>query len=173
MDADSIPTHGRNWSTDIILVIALLIMLKVTKWYYTRVMNEKHKTAVLAAGAKRKQERDQEVQHVLDEYEAQFPSQERRRLIVVKYNSLKALRKGLDKKELTSKELVLTYVYKAATKGLELNALADVMFKTAIEEAEKCDEELRRGTKRGFLHGIPVSFKEQFIIANTVCTLGT
>ena len=78
----------------------------------------------------------------------------------------------MDEGELSSQELVLTYVHRAATEGMKLNALADIMFEDAIKQAEIMDSELKGGKVRGFLHGIPVSFKDQIIVKNSVCTLG-
>ena len=64
--------------------------------------------------------------------------------------------------------MVATYIYQAATKGMNLNALADIMFIDAIEEAKICDLELRQGKTRGILHGIPISIKDMLKHKGTI-----
>ena len=123
-------------------------------------------------GEKLRKRRDDKVSKVLEKYKDKWPNKEKMDIIIKKYRTLTSLRKAMDSGELTSTELVLTYVYRAATEGMELNALADVMFEEAIQEATEWDKLLKEGKTKGFLHGIPVSFKEQIIIKNTVCTLG-
>ena len=49
-----------------------------------------------------------------------------------------------------------------------MNACADTMF----DQAMNSDIHLQNGEHRGFLHGIPVSFKDQIIIKDTLSTLG-
>jgi len=153
-------------------VISLYFMIKIAFWYYRRVKGIQRKTVVEQMGVRRKKTRDAEVKRILGEYDSEFPSFKLMDTIVTKYNTLRKLRDALDSKAITSKELVLTYVYRAATIGMKLNALADVMFKNAIKMAEECDKELEKGQSRGFLHGIPISLKEQILVKDTVCTLG-
>jgi Asp-tRNA(Asn)/Glu-tRNA(Gln) amidotransferase A subunit family amidase len=57
--------------------------------------------------------------------------------MILKYTSLKQLRKALDMKIISSEELVLTYIHQSATIGMEHNALADIMFSSAIKQAKK------------------------------------
>jgi len=47
------------------------------------------------------------------------------------------------------------------------------MFTTALEEAKQLDEEYRAtGQLRGPLHGVPISFKDQFEIAGKDASIG-
>ena len=55
---------------------------------------------------------------------------------------------------------------------MELNALNDVMFQEALQEARIRDIELSKGGKRGILHGIPVSIKEMYKSFGTSSNLG-
>jgi Asp-tRNA(Asn)/Glu-tRNA(Gln) amidotransferase A subunit family amidase len=48
-----------------------------------------------------------------------------------------------------------------------------VMFTTALEEAKQLDEEYKAsGRLRGPLHGVPISFKDQFEIAGKDASIG-
>ena len=47
------------------------------------------------------------------------------------------------------------------------------MFTTALEEAKQLDEEYKAtGKLRGPLHGVPISFKDQFEIAGKDASIG-
>ena len=47
------------------------------------------------------------------------------------------------------------------------------MFKTALEEAKQLDEDYEStGQLRGPLHGVPISFKDQFEIAGKDASIG-
>ena len=46
------------------------------------------------------------------------------------------------------------------------------MFEDAISLAKIMDLEMRGGIKRGILHGIPISLKDQFKVKNTISTSG-
>jgi Asp-tRNA(Asn)/Glu-tRNA(Gln) amidotransferase A subunit family amidase len=47
------------------------------------------------------------------------------------------------------------------------------MFSTALEEANQLDEEYRAtGQIRGPLHGVPISFKDQFEIVSKDASIG-
>lgn len=93
-----------------------------------------------------------------------FPEESRRDKIL-SYKSLAELRVALDSKEISSEELTLTYIYQAATKGMDMEALGDINFEYALNEARICDQETEQGKSRGPLHGIPIS-KSSFIAFN-------
>lgn len=65
-----------------------------------------------------------------------------------------------------------TYIYQSITEGVKVNALADVMFEEAIDEARERDKDLREGIVRGVLHGIPVSVKDMIKSKGTSATCG-
>jgi hypothetical protein len=109
------------------------------------------------------------LQTFLDTHE--FPKESRRNHIL-SYGSIPELRRALDDQEISSEELVLTYIYMAATKGLQFEAIADINFDYALKEAVKCDDELKYGNLRGYLHGIPISVKDSCILEKTLTTNG-
>ena len=124
--------------------------------------------SLVEKGKKCLNKRNAKVADFMEEYKTKFPSANKMKDITTNYPTLSSLRSGLDSKKFSCKELVLTYIHETATKGMALNACADIMFKEAVKEAEDCDQELKRGKTRGFLHGIPISFKDQVLIKNTL-----
>ena len=150
------------------LLLVSYLLYKLVQWLYNRALADHGKAEMILKGQKCKANRDAKIDYVLKKYADDFPSKERQEFIVNEYDTLAKLRNALDTKQLTSKELVLTYVYRAATIGVELNACADVMF----EEALKCDRDSDMDQPKGILHGIPVSFKDQIISKNTLSMLG-
>lgn len=81
----------------------------------------------------------------------------------------------LNKREITSRQIVLTYSERAGTIGKDLGLIAETLFDEAIEAADKCDK-VRASTKDFSklppLFGIPISIKEEFRIKGLDCTFG-
>jgi amidase len=73
--------------------------------------------------------------------------------------SIVDMRKALDEKRVTSKELVQQYLLRIATYEDRLNATLAVNPK-ALQLAEERDRERAAGTIRGPLHGIPIALKD-------------
>ena len=88
-----------------------------------------------------------------------FPSETVREKVLV-CKDISDLRAHLDDKAFTSVELVGTYIFQAATKGMELCALADIDFENAIKQAKEMDRLSEAGISKGFFHGIPFSVKD-------------
>lgn len=80
---------------------------------------------------------------------------------------LKEIREALDQRKITSEELTMTYIYQAATKGLEMEAIADINFEWAKAQAIKWDNDFYQGISKGPLHGIPISIKDTVNLAGT------
>jgi aspartyl-tRNA(Asn)/glutamyl-tRNA(Gln) amidotransferase subunit A len=85
---------------------------------------------------------------------------------------LHAIAARLDRKELSSEELVRALI--ARTEALEprLNSYITFLPERALEEARKRDAERARGEVRGPLHGIPISLKDVFDTAGIPTTAG-
>src|SRR5688500_4044802 len=73
--------------------------------------------------------------------------------------SIVDMRKALDEKRVTSKELVQQYLLRIATYEDRLNATLAVN-PQAWQLAEELDRERAAGTIRGPLHGIPIALKD-------------
>ncbi|KAF8630529.1 hypothetical protein AX15_002855 [Amanita polypyramis BW_CC] len=79
----------------------------------------------------------------------------------------------IQKGEWTASEVLEAYISRAALAQETTNCLTEVMFEWARRQAKALDEEFAvTGKLRGPLHGVPVSFKEQYNIADVDTSLG-
>lgn len=84
-----------------------------------------------------------------------------------------ALAEKLRKKEITSVEIVTTYMNHIKKVNPHINALIEERFDEALQEAEQFDLEKTSGPKRkGRLAGVPISVKEAINVANMKTTGG-
>ncbi len=72
----------------------------------------------------------------------------------------------LEKKEISSRELTLAYLDRIEGEGRMLNAVLTTCAERALWQAERADERMLRGQRRGVLDGIP------FIAKDNISTLG-
>ena len=75
-------------------------------------------------------------------------------------------------KRVSSEYVVRAYVARAIAIGEALGTNAEEQFTEAVAEAALCDAELARGKRRGPLHGLPISVKDQFDMAGCDSTCG-
>ena len=83
-----------------------------------------------------------------------------------------AVRQGLLDGRFTSVDLVNFYGARTQRLGRDLCLTAEELFAPAMELAEKCDAERQASKDLPYLHGIPVSIKEQFVMEGTTTTIG-
>ncbi|CAG9316893.1 unnamed protein product [Blepharisma stoltei] len=81
----------------------------------------------------------------------------------VLFDSLFELRVALDKYEISSEELLITYFHRLK-KALKHNCISDLSLEQALLQAKILDRELKYETKRGIFHGIPISVKENISV---------
>ncbi|KII87208.1 hypothetical protein PLICRDRAFT_113002 [Plicaturopsis crispa FD-325 SS-3] len=75
--------------------------------------------------------------------------------------------------EWTSSQVVAAYCARAAYAQATTNCVTEVLFEQALREAALLDKEYAAtGKLRGPLHGVPVSFKDQFNLAGFDSTIG-
>jgi fatty acid amide hydrolase len=78
----------------------------------------------------------------------------------------------LERREISSRELVSAHLDRIAKLDGKLRAFTTVFRERALKDAERADDERRNGRARGPLHGVPVSVKECFDIDGEATTLG-
>jgi fatty acid amide hydrolase len=92
----------------------------------------------------------------------------------------------LNKREVSSEQLVAIYGQRAATVGRELCIITEDNFKFALEKARECDRERSQSGRRNFtigeewnasthlpvLFGVPISIKDNIEMESTVATVG-
>ena len=82
------------------------------------------------------------------------------------------LAKKIKSKEVSSKELTQMYIDRIDKLDGEVNSVIIKMFDRAIQDAEKADEALSKGEDLGPLHGLPMTIKESYAIADQKTTWG-
>ncbi|HSG16899.1 MAG TPA: amidase family protein, partial [Anaerolineae bacterium] len=74
--------------------------------------------------------------------------------------------------QLSAQEVTEAHINRIQAVNGKLNAVVIPLFDQARGEAAAADEMRQRGEQLGPLHGVPVTIKEQYRVANTQTTLG-
>ena len=88
------------------------------------------------------------------------------------FQSATDLAKGIQKKAYSSLELTELYIDRIEQHDGEINAVVVRIFDRALDDARNADAALARGKTLGPLHGVPMTIKESYVIANTPTTWG-
>ncbi len=72
----------------------------------------------------------------------------------------------------TAKEVVQAHIDRIEEVDGRLNAVVVRRFEAAMAEADEADRAQERGDALGPLHGVPVTIKEQYLVADTPTTFG-
>ena len=83
------------------------------------------------------------------------------------------LAKRIRNREISSTEVVERFLARIAAHNSQINAIVQVFDSAARTRAKEADEALARGEIWGALHGVPVTIKEPFLLANTASTLNS
>ena len=75
-------------------------------------------------------------------------------------------------KKVSSEELTERYIRRIEKYDNEINAVIVRTFDDALERAKEADSALARGEQLGPLHGVPMTIKESYVMANTPSTWG-
>ncbi|HCW52410.1 MAG TPA: Asp-tRNA(Asn)/Glu-tRNA(Gln) amidotransferase GatCAB subunit A [Clostridium sp.] len=81
--------------------------------------------------------------------------------------SIKEMVLKIKSQEITSEELVHSYIDQIKEREKDVNAFLTLMCDEAIEKAKEIDEKIKNGEKTGKLAGIPIAIKDN------ICTEGT
>ncbi len=79
---------------------------------------------------------------------------------------------GLKSGELSAVEVVDAHIARIQRTDAALNAVVVRRFKEARSEAVEADAARAAGRPLGPLHGVPITIKEQFLLAGTATTFG-
>lgn len=79
---------------------------------------------------------------------------------------------AIQNKQITSKEVVSTYIAHILKTNPNINAMVEDRFEAALYEANELDQMLARGEVIGPLHGVPISVKESLHVAEMKTTGG-
>jgi amidase len=79
---------------------------------------------------------------------------------------------SIREKEISSVEVTQAYIDRIEAYDGDINAVVVRRFDKALEEARQADAALAKGTPTGTLHGVPMTIKESYVIADTPATWG-
>jgi aspartyl-tRNA(Asn)/glutamyl-tRNA(Gln) amidotransferase subunit A len=89
------------------------------------------------------------------------------------YRSATALAEAIAKKEVSSEEVVRAHLARIDAVNPRINAVIGRLDEDALADARRADAELARGSRRGPLHGVPVTLKESLAMAGRVTSCGS
>lgn len=75
-------------------------------------------------------------------------------------------------KKYSSEDITQAYIDRIERYDNEINAVVVRRFEQALEEARQADEALAAGKAQGPLHGVPMTIKESYVMADTASTWG-
>ena len=90
----------------------------------------------------------------------------------VLYESVSALAKKIEAKQISPVELTQSYLERSQKLGPKLNAYARLTPELALEQAQAAEKEIHRGHYRGPLHGIPYAAKDLLAVKGIPTTWG-
>ncbi len=76
-------------------------------------------------------------------------------------------------REVSSAEVTEAFLARIAAHNSKINAIVQLFEADARSRAKEADKALAHGQNWGPLHGVPVTVKEQFLMANTPSTLNS
>ncbi len=86
--------------------------------------------------------------------------------------SASELARGIRDRRFSSSEVVEAHILRLEAVDPQLNAVAVPLYAQARRDAAAADAALRSGAVSGPLHGVPMTIKEQFLMAGTATTFG-
>ena len=88
------------------------------------------------------------------------------------YESALSLAGKIKRKEISSRELTELYIQRIKHYDNEINAVVVRTFDAALAAADHADHALAKGEDLGPLHGLPMTIKESYVLADTPATWG-
>jgi len=91
---------------------------------------------------------------------------------MVAYESALTLAAKIKAKEISSRELTELYINRIEHYDEQINAVVVRTFDAALVAADAADQALAEGRDLGPLHGVPMTIKESYVLADTPATWG-
>ncbi|MFZ9129027.1 MAG: amidase family protein, partial [Pseudomonadales bacterium] len=91
---------------------------------------------------------------------------------MVAYESALTLAGKIKAKALSSRELTELYIQRIEQYDEQINAVVVRTFDAALAAADAADQALAQGRDLGPLHGVPMTIKESYVLADTPATWG-
>ncbi len=88
------------------------------------------------------------------------------------FDSAVRLAEQVRSKEISSSELTRAYIERIEKYDGDINAVVVRTFEDALAEADRADVAVSRGDQLGPLHGVPMTIKESYVMADTASTWG-
>ncbi len=89
------------------------------------------------------------------------------------FQSATELVRAIREKQISSAELLATYIERVERLNPSINAIVETGFETARERARQADAVLSRGENWGPLHGLPMTIKDCIEVTGMRCTWGS
>ena len=89
------------------------------------------------------------------------------------YATATELARRIREREISSAEVTEAFLARIAAHNSKINAIIQLFESDACSRAKAADEALARGLSWGPLHGVPLTIKEMFLMANTPSTLNS
>ncbi|NBW55726.1 MAG: amidase, partial [Betaproteobacteria bacterium] len=94
--------------------------------------------------------------------------------MVITELSANELSQAIHAKQLSCHEVMQAYLQRVDQVNPRFNALVSLQDPlTLLAQANACDEELRQGHSRGWLHGMPIALKDLVDVAGVPTTCGS
>ncbi|KAF8603838.1 amidase signature enzyme [Ceratobasidium sp. AG-I] len=119
---------------------------------------------------KKQDQRAKRIEYAQKQFKLKQPSQELQRNIIK--SSISEMVDGIRHGHWTAYDTVATYIIQAIKAHQATNCLTEILFEQALKEATNFDETFQQTGPRGPLHGVPMTFKDQYEIKDYDNTIG-
>lgn len=88
------------------------------------------------------------------------------------YSTALEIAAAIKNKDISATEITQTYIDRIEQYDTEINAVVVRRFEAALKEAAEADARVQSGEALGPLHGVPMTIKESYVLADTPSTWG-
>ena len=124
-----------DWITNPLIWVGVYLLFDLAKMVVRWVIKNRWHNKLLIKAQRIREKRDKEVNDFVKQHEKLIPS-ENVKSKIMDCNSLAELQKGLEGGEFTSVELLMFYIERWSTYGVQLNLITEQHFEDALEKAK-------------------------------------